>query len=118
MFFSVFRYLDNLGNSSLQRNSTQNSGQRLVIMAVKKKYRRKKKEEKPMLFSPLNYKILGLGVLLVIIGFTAMRIENEVYGVVSLYISPVVILAGYIVVIYAILKRDHKLDNPSTPSSS
>ncbi len=86
-------------------------------MAVKKKYR-KKKEQKPMLFSSLNYKLLGLGVLLVIIGFTAMRIENEVYGVVSLYISPVVILAGYIVVAYAILKKDHKTEEPTVKSSS
>ncbi len=67
-----------------------------------------------MLFTPLNYKIMGLGVLLVIIGFTAMRIENEVYGVVSLYISPVVILTGYIIVIYSILKKDHKTDSEIT----
>lgn len=59
-----------------------------------------------MPFSALNYKLLGLGVLMVVIGFTAMRLENEVHGIISLYISPVVILAGYITVIYAILKRD------------
>lgn len=75
--------------------------------------RRNKKEVKPMLFSALNYKLTGLGVLLVILGFTAMRLENEVYGFISLYISPVVILAGYILVIYAILKRDHKLEDSS-----
>ncbi len=68
--------------------------------------RRRKKEKKPMPFSALNYKLLGLGVLMVVIGFTAMRLENEVHGIISLYISPVVILAGYITVIYAILKRD------------
>jgi hypothetical protein len=79
-----------------------------------KKSKRNKKETKPMLFTPLNYKIMGLGVLLVIIGFTAMRIENEVYGVVSLYISPVVILTGYIIVIYSILKKDHKTDSEIT----
>jgi len=79
-----------------------------------KKSKRNKKETKPMLFTPLNYKIMGLGVLLVIIGFTAMRIENEVYGVVSLYISPVVILTGYIIVIYSILKKDHKIDSEIT----
>lgn len=76
-----------------------------------KKSNRNKKEPKPMLFTPLNYKIMGLGVLLVIIGFTAMRIENEVYGIISLYISPVVILSGYIVVIYSILRKDKKLDS-------
>lgn len=79
-----------------------------------KKSKRNKKETKPMLFTPLNYKIMGLGVLLVIIGFTAMRIENEVYGIVSLYISPVMILSGYIIVIYSILKKDHKIDSEIT----
>jgi len=80
--------------------------------------RRQKKETKPMLFSPLNYKLMGLGVLLVVVGFTMMRLENEVYGFISLYISPVLILAGYITVVYAILKRDHKLEDPSSKASA
>lgn len=84
-------------------------------MSAKK---RKHKEQKPMLFSPINYKLIGLGLLLIIAGFTAMRIENEVQGFVSLYISPIVVMAGYAVIVYAILKRDHKLENSSTPSNS
>lgn len=59
-----------------------------------------------MLFSPWNYKILAIGLLLVIIGFTAMYLENEVQGFISLYISPILIMAGYIVVIFAIMKHD------------
>lgn len=84
-------------------------------MSVKK---RKTKNEKPMLFTPLNYRLMGIGLLLLIIGFTAMRIENEVNGFISLYISPVIIIAGYVVVVYAILKRDHKVENPSTSNNS
>lgn len=82
-------------------------------MTAKKRFR-STKDTKPMLLTPLNYKLMGLGVLLVIIGFTAMRIENEVYGLVSLYLSPIVIMAGYIVVIYSILKKDHKYDSEET----
>ena len=67
--------------------------------------KRNKKPHKPMAFQPLNYKILGAGVLLIVIGFTIMRLENEVYGFISLYLSPVVIMAGYIVVAVSILKR-------------
>lgn len=67
--------------------------------------RRNRQNSKPMLFSAGNYKLIGLGVLLVIAGFTAMYLENEVYGFISLYISPVVILGGYITVIGAILKE-------------
>ncbi len=83
-------------------------------MAAKQKRRGKrgKKEIKPMLFSAENYKIMGLGVLLVILGFTAMYIENEVHGLISLYISPIVIIGGYITVIFAILKRDNEEAKP------
>lgn len=67
--------------------------------------KRKKRSHKPMVFQALNYKILGVGVLLIVIGFAMMRLENEVYGFISLYVSPVIIMAGYIVVAVSILKR-------------
>ncbi len=72
--------------------------------------RRRQTEKKPMLFSSMNYKLMGLGVLLIIVGFTAMRLENEVHGFISLYISPVVIIAGYLTVLVAILKREPEKD--------
>ncbi|MEX0770532.1 MAG: hypothetical protein WD035_07360 [Balneolaceae bacterium] len=77
-------------------------------MTAKKRKGKGRKENNPMLFTPLNYKILGIGVLLVVLGFTAMYLENEVRGFVSLYISPIVIMAGYLTVIVAILKRDNQ----------
>ncbi len=84
-----------------------------------RKTRSKKTDHsKPMLFTGMNYKLMGLGLFLVFIGFAAMRIENEVYGIISLYFSPIVILAGYAVVGYSILKRDHKLDNQSQTTAN
>jgi len=71
-----------------------------------------------MLFTGLNYKLMGLGLLLVFVGFLAMRLENEVYGIISLYFSPIVILAGYAVVGYSILKRTHKIDNHSQKTAN
>lgn len=65
-----------------------------------------------MLFSGLNYKLMGLGVIFVITGFTAMYLENEVRGFISLYISPILILGGYITIIFAILKRDKESVEP------
>ncbi|MDX1672924.1 MAG: hypothetical protein R3211_11320 [Balneolaceae bacterium] len=59
-----------------------------------------------MLFSAWNYKVLIAGLLLVVLGFTAMYMENEVQGFISLYISPIMIMAGYITVIFAIMKHD------------
>lgn len=64
------------------------------------------RSKNPMIFSSWNYKVLALGLFLVIAGFAAMYIENKVEGIISLYISPIVIMAGYITVIVAILKHD------------
>ena len=63
---------------------------------------------RPMLFSAWNYKVLAVGLLLVVIGFTAMYLENEVEGFISLFISPILIMAGYIIVIFAIMKHDRE----------
>ncbi|MEX2601021.1 MAG: hypothetical protein WD355_05195 [Balneolaceae bacterium] len=67
----------------------------------------RKSEQKPMLFSAVNYRWMGAGVLLVIIGFTMMYLENEVRGFISLYVSPILILGGYMVVLAAILKKSN-----------
>jgi len=82
--------------------------------------RRKRSENKPMVFSSLNYKMVGVGVLLVIFGFTIMRIENEVYGFISLYVAPVLVMAGYITIVFAILKKPHDSENgnPHTVSQN
>ncbi|MTI87823.1 MAG: hypothetical protein FH748_07635 [Balneolaceae bacterium] len=67
-------------------------------------------DKQPMFFSSFNYKLIGLAILLIISGFTAMYLENEVDGIVSLYISPIVIMAGYVLVIFAIMKHDRGND--------
>lgn len=71
-----------------------------------RKRSRKKGKKAPMFFSAWNYKILGIGLLMVVIGFIAMYLENEVKGFVSLYISPLLIIGGYATVVYAIMEHD------------
>ena len=56
-------------------------------------------------FTRRNYILLLIGVALVVVGFAAMRVENELEGFISLYISPLLILGGYLEIIYAILWR-------------
>ena len=63
-------------------------------------------DSKPMFFSAFNYRLIGIAILLIIGGFTAMYLENEVDGFISLYVSPIVIMAGYVLVIFAIMKHD------------
>ena len=64
-----------------------------------------------MFFSAFNYNLLGIAVLLVVGGFTAMYIENKVQGVISLYVAPIIIMIGYALVIFAIMKHDRNVDN-------
>ena len=59
----------------------------------------------PMLFTRQNYMLMLIGVLAIVIGYTTMRIENEVDGFISLYVAPLLILGGYLEIIYAILWR-------------
>ncbi|WP_138429315.1 DUF3098 domain-containing protein [Fodinibius saliphilus] len=76
----------------------------------------KQRKNNRMIFSSWNYKVLALGILLVIAGFSAMYIENEVNGFISLYISPIVIMTGYITVIVSIMKHDDETGKASEES--
>jgi hypothetical protein len=58
-----------------------------------------------MLFTRRNYQLLLLGVALVVSGYLVMRADNQVDGFLSLYVAPLMILGGYLEVIYAILWR-------------
>ncbi len=59
-----------------------------------------------MLFSSQNYKTMLIGIALIIVGFTGMAIENEIHGIFSLYFAPLMIVGGFGVVAYGIMKTD------------
>ena len=65
-----------------------------------------------MVFERRNYLLLILGIALIVIGYAIMRMENEMDGIISLYVAPIVLLAGYLEIIYAILWR------PADPAGS
>ncbi len=71
-----------------------------------------------MVFGPRNYTWLTVGVLCIVVGFTAMRIENEIRGVISLYIAPVVIVAGFGIVAWSILLKQVKAGNTEPSATS
>lgn len=58
-----------------------------------------------MVFAKRNYILMIIGVLMIVLGYTIMRMENEVDGFISLYVAPLIILGGYLEIIYAILWR-------------
>ncbi len=63
------------------------------------------KNKPVMVFAKRNYLLMILGVVLVVFGYYIMRMENEVDGFISLYVAPLILLAGYLEIIYAILWR-------------
>jgi hypothetical protein len=56
-------------------------------------------------FTPRNYHLLLGAIALIVLGYVVMRAENEVDGFLSLYVAPVLLLAGYAGVLFAILWR-------------
>lgn len=71
----------------------------------RKNQRARGKSRGVMVFERRNYMLLLLGIALIVVGYVIMRMENEVDGFISLYVAPLMILGGYLEIIYAILWR-------------
>lgn len=56
-----------------------------------------------LIFEARNYVLFFVGVLLIVVGFTAMYLENAFEGFISLYVSPILIVGGYAEIVYALL---------------
>lgn len=75
-------------------------------MARSSRRRSSKRNPPPQtVFERRNYLLLLIGVALIMVGFAAMRIDNQLESFVSLYLAPLLILGGYLEIIYAILWR-------------
>jgi hypothetical protein len=62
-------------------------------------------EEKEFPFSKENYVMFGIGTGLIILGLLLMSGTEDVMSFRKLHLSTIVMLAGYIFNIYAIMKR-------------
>ncbi len=76
-----------------------------MAKASRKSRRSSARKTARMVFDRTNYVLLTASVGLVVVGYTLMRVENEVDGFLSLYVAPLMILGGYLGVIVAILRR-------------
>lgn len=56
-------------------------------------------------FTKKNYQLMIIGLLTVVVGFTIMTLDSEPYGFgfMGITLSPVVVVAGFLLEIYAIL---------------
>jgi len=86
-------------------------------MAVKttskaRKIQGKQKKEITFPFERINYIIIGIGIIVLILGYILMA-EDTVDGTMATVISPILLVLGYIVIIpYGILKKAKK-DQPA-----
>jgi hypothetical protein len=74
--------------------------------------RRSKSRQSTLIFESTNYLWLAGSAFLIAVGFLAMYLEGEFLGVVSLNVSPLLILAGYAGLIYGILWRPDEAPSP------
>ncbi|MCW5911263.1 MAG: DUF3098 domain-containing protein [Cyclobacteriaceae bacterium] len=63
-------------------------------------------------FGKRNYQLMVLGLVLLVIGFTIMAMDKEPYGFgfLGLTLSPIIVLAGFITEIFAILHTPKQKD--------
>ncbi len=61
-------------------------------------------------FARENYVLLGACVGLIVVAYAMMRADNQVDGVISLFVSPILLLIGYLGVVPAILWRPRRND--------
>jgi len=74
----------------------------------KRKSQAEKAKKQQQLGMPLkrdNYLFLSFGVLGILAGYLMMYLENDVDGFLSLTVSPLLLVASYIWVVFAILYR-------------
>jgi L-asparagine transporter-like permease len=81
----------------------------------RKRRRGQQRKSVRMVFVKRNYVLLLAGLAFVVVGYVIMRMENEVDGFISLYVAPLMILGGYLEVMYAIFYREKE---PETESQS
>lgn len=75
-----------------------------LVMPTSSK-RKDGKGRSALIFETENYILFAVSVLLIVAGFVAMYLDGQFLGFISLTVSPLVILAGYATLVYAILRR-------------
>lgn len=61
-------------------------------------------------FGKKNYQWMIIGIILLVVGFIVMSLDREQhgFGILGLTVGPIIVVAGFIVEIYAILQKPAK----------
>jgi len=71
----------------------------------------------PPVLQATNYKLLVAGVAAIVLGFTLMYAESALEGVLSIYVGPLLLIGGYVEIIYALLWRPSQVETSSEEAS-
>lgn len=74
-------------------------------MAQKNNPIKESNEEQAFVFNKSNYSLMLLSIVVVIIGFILMTGETDIYSSGKIILAPLVVLAGFGIGFYAILKK-------------
>ena len=76
-------------------------------------YTNMEKEPEKLAFEKANYILMLCGIAALVIGFTLMSLDNEPhgFGFLGLILGPLVIMAGFIIEIAAILYKPKKTND-------
>jgi len=63
--------------------------------------------ESKLPFGKKNYRLMIIGVLTLVVGFVVMSSDNELhgFGFLGLTLGPIIVMAGFIIEIIAILRK-------------
>lgn len=63
--------------------------------------------ESKLPFGKKNYRLMIIGVLTLVVGFVIMSSDNELhgFGFLGLTLGPIIVMAGFIIEIIAILQK-------------
>ena len=61
-------------------------------------------------FGKKNYQWMIIGLVILVLGFVIMSIDNEPYGLgfLGITLGPIIVMGGFIIEIYAILYRSEE----------
>lgn len=62
-------------------------------------------QHEPFVFGKNNYRLMLLGIAVVILGFILMIGDTDIYSFRKIVLAPIVVLAGFAIGFFAILKK-------------
>ena len=66
-----------------------------------------------MAFGKQNYKLMLIGLAVIVVGFVVMSLDQEPYGFgfLGITLGPILVMIGFVIEFFAILKKPSK-DSP------